>query len=74
MKISKQSLLLNDYLLLTGFSRQPETLLRPPEAVDADSLRHDPNNEEIGQLERIVRYDRVLEGGNDSDCRIERIA
>lgn len=52
--IRNLSLILNDQLLLTSFSRQLEAALRPPEAVDTNCLRNDSDDKEIGELEGVV--------------------
>lgn len=48
--------------------------LSPPEGVDADGLRNNPDNEEVGEHEGVIRYNGVLERADYGYRGVEGVA
>lgn len=54
-----------------GLCTELVPLLNPPKAVDSDSLSSDAHEQDVGQRQRIVFDDLILESGDDSHGSIE---
>lgn len=54
--------------------RQSIALLNTPKRPDPHRLRRDADDEQVRQLQRVVRHDRVLQRADDGDGRVERVA
>ena len=44
-----------------------------PEGKDAQRLRRNTHNEQVCERQSVVGDDRILERGDDSDCRVQRV-
>ena len=51
-----------------------EAFLDGPEAPDADELGGDADDEEVGQFERVIRYDGILQRRDHGHGCVEAVA
>lgn len=56
-----------------GLGGELEAFLDHPEGEDTHRLGENADDEEVCQFERVVRYDGVLEGGDDGDGGVEGV-